>query len=96
MSQYSWSWATEEQRQFFVQIEPHFRSAQCVGDTADFYSALREQWFLRWPIIPELIAQGILPPDASREDYDLTEHQARIVSTEEDEKFKVCPTFTTV
>ncbi|KAJ3525307.1 hypothetical protein NMY22_g10631 [Coprinellus aureogranulatus] len=88
MSKFSWSWATEEQRSYFVQIEPHFREAQLGHATATFYKALREQWFGRWPIIPELVSRGLLPPEASEEDYTLSEQQKVLVRLETEEKFK--------
>ncbi|KAJ3497859.1 hypothetical protein NMY22_g19658 [Coprinellus aureogranulatus] len=90
MSRFSWSWATEEQRSYFVQIEPHFREAQLGHATATFYKALREQWFGRWPIIPELVSRGLLPPEASQEDYPFDDQQRILIKHETEEKFKVC------
>ena len=74
-SQYSWAWAIPEQREWFKEVEKHYAQAILGGVVPKFMKSLRLQWFLGWPILPELIAQGLLPPEASNDGYEATDEQ---------------------
>ncbi|TEB26933.1 hypothetical protein FA13DRAFT_1712920 [Coprinellus micaceus] len=67
------SWATPEQRRWFKDEERRYAEETLGGVVPRFMKGPRLQWFLGRPILPELIAQGLLPLEASNEGYEATD-----------------------
>lgn len=88
-SEHSWGWAIQSQKDFFDEIEPHFSFAVEARALSTFLDALEEQWFRRWPLIPELIARGLLPREAASEGYVLADEQKELVEAHKTRRFKV-------
>lgn len=82
-------WATEEQRDWFAETAPHYVSAMLLGGEEGFWESVREQWFRRWPIAPQLVERGLLPPGVLQEGHVLTETEAEMVNIKEWEHMKV-------
>jgi hypothetical protein len=58
-------WTTTEQYEFLVGYIPTFLDYTAKNKQPKFWALLNNAWFARWPEIDELIAQELLPADAS-------------------------------
>lgn len=88
-SQHQWTWALEEQKDYIRDVALHHQFAVRSETTDGFFKALRCQWFLRWSVIPELIWLDLLPSEAAKDSYAMSEDEEKLVSEYEDRRFTV-------
>ncbi|KAF6758783.1 hypothetical protein DFP72DRAFT_1064302 [Ephemerocybe angulata] len=83
-SKHSWDGASPHQRAHMKEVAPMHHSFVMVGkDVEDILEMLRDGWLLQWPVIPDLIKEGKLPPEAAEIDFELTAVQRRMVESTE-------------
>ncbi|KAF6747260.1 hypothetical protein DFP72DRAFT_854575 [Ephemerocybe angulata] len=82
-AEHSWRWATLPQRTFMRECAPGHQSLLETGGPVvglqNVLEALDFNWFVQWPMIPELVRLGLLPPEASDHGFDLTDAQEALV-----------------
>jgi hypothetical protein len=76
-------WTTTEQYDFLTEYLPTFLDYTAKNKQPKFWALLNSAWFARWPEIDELIAQELLPAEASSQDRSESESQYKFTPAEQ-------------
>ena len=76
-------WTTTEQYDFLAEYLPTFLDYTAKNKQPKFWALLNSAWFARWPEIDELIAQEVLPAEASSQDRSESESQYKFTPAEQ-------------
>jgi hypothetical protein len=77
-------WTTTEQYDFLTEYIPTFLDYTAKDKQPKFWALLNGAWFARWPEVDELIAQELLPAEASNKSS--SNENSRYVFTSEEQK----------
>jgi hypothetical protein len=77
-------WTTAEQYEFLCEYIPTFLDYTAKDKQPKFWALLNSAWFARWPKVDELIAQELLPAEASSQNSG--DDNSRYVFTLEEQK----------
>ena len=72
--------STLEQQTLLYQLVRRYHSAKQNGALSEFWPVLWDLWFLQWPMVPEMIERGLLPPECAN--YKLTGEQTALLKAE--------------